>query len=407
MCTQGVSPAKSDIKCAAVVDPPPRPPVFFTSAGLLVAFLVIAMIFPQATIDFLPKVLSAVSTNFGWLYIGSFALIFIFALWLLGGKYAQIKLGKDDEDPAYPTITWFAMLFSAGIGIGLVYYGVAEPILHYSSPPTGEGFSKAAQADAIALAGFHWGVTAWAVFAVTALAIAYFAYRRDLPLTLRSCFYPIFGDRIHGWIGHSIDILAVFGTLFGLATSLGLGAMSVSAGFHKLFGFAHNPTTQLILICIITAAATVSLITGVDKGIRRISEANMIMAGCLMVFVFFAGPTLEIIHSFIEGIGNYLTNFVHRSFRLGSADPSGEGKWVQDWTVFYWGWWLSWAPFVGIFVARISRGRTIREFILGVLLAPSLVTLLWFSVFGTTAISMDVAGLPLAEAVQADRSTAI
>jgi choline/glycine/proline betaine transport protein len=208
-------------------------------------------------------------------------------------------------------------------------------------------------------------------------------------------------------MGHSIDILAVFGTLFGLATSLGLGAMSVNAGLHRLFGIDHGTTVQLILIVIITLMAIGSLVTGVDKGIRRVSEANMILAGCLMLFVFLAGPTLDIIHSFVEGLGNYLTNFVHRSFRLGSNDPTGEGKWVKDWTVFYWGWWISWAPFVGIFLARISRGRTIREFLLGVVVAPTLVGFMWFSVFGGTALSMDAAGLPIAEAVQANHATAI
>lgn len=384
-----------------------NPPVFFTSAGLLLAFLVIAVLFPTATADFLPKLYTSVATNFGWFYILSVSGFFIFTLWLLGSRYSGLKLGKDDEEPIFSTLTWFAMLFSAGIGIGLVYYGVAQPILHYTNPPSVEAGSALARQNAVPLTIFHWGVSAWSVFAVTALAIAYFAYRRDLPLTLRSCFYPVLGERIHGWMGHCIDILAVFGTLFGLATSLGLGAMSVSAGFHRLFGFDHSTNTQLILIALITVMAIISLVTGVDKGIRRVSEANMFLAFCLMVFVFVAGPTLEILLTLVDGIGNYISGFAHRSFRLGMADPTGEGKWVQDWTVFYWGWWISWAPFVGIFVARISRGRTIRQFILGVLLAPLLVTILWFSIFGGTALSLEASGADLATSVQADPSTAI
>jgi choline/glycine/proline betaine transport protein len=299
-----------------------NPPVFYSAAGLLIAFLAFALAFPDTTIDLLPKLLSSISTNFGWFYILSVVGVFFFSLWLLGSRYGKIKLGKDDEEPEFPTVTWFAMLFSAGIGIGLVYYGVAEPMLHYSSPPTGVGGSLEARNNALPLTFHHWGISGWSIFAVTALAIAYFAYRRDLPLTLRSCFYPLLGDRIHGWMGHSIDILAVFGTLFGLATSLGLGAMSVNAGLHRLFGIDHGTTVQLIVIAIITLMAIGSLVTGVEKGIRRVSEANMILAGCLMLFVFLAGPTLDIITSFVDGLGTYLTNFVHRSFRLGST-PQG------------------------------------------------------------------------------------
>jgi choline/glycine/proline betaine transport protein len=384
-----------------------NPPVFFTSAGLLLAVLVAAAIFPSTTVEILPALYDAVAVNFGWFYILSIVGIFCFILWLVSSRYASLKLGKDDDVPSFSTPTWFAMLFSAGMGIGLVFYGVAEPMLHYASPPTGVGGTPEAKSNALALTFHHWGFHAWAIYALLGLAIAYFAYRQDLPLTLRSCFQPLLGDRVHGWIGHWIDILAVIGTLFGLATSLGLGAMSVSVGFNRLFGLPHSTSTQLILIAIITAAATLSLVTGVHKGIRRLSEASMVISAVLLVFVFTFGPTLEILHNLMEGIGVYLSGFVERSFRIGAHDPAGEGKWVRDWTVLYWGWWISWAPFVGMFAARISRGRTIREFILGVLLVPTAVTFVWFGVLGGAALALDAAGAPIAESVTADQATAV
>jgi choline/glycine/proline betaine transport protein len=260
---------------------------------------------------------------------------------------------------------------------------------HFRSPPLGDAESAAALSAALPLTFHHWGLHAWAVYAVIGLSIAYFTYRKGLPLSLRSCFYPIFGDRIHGWIGHSIDIIAVFGTLFGLATSLGAGAGSVSAGFHRLFGTPDTVTMQLTVIGVITLAATISLVTGVDKGIKILSEANMVIAGLLLLFVFLVGPTVFILERFTESVGLYLNNFVDRSFRLGLPGTSESG-WIKGWSVVYWGWWIAWAPFVGMFVARISRGRTIKDFVLSVMCVPVVVTFFWFSVFGGTALAPDM-----------------
>jgi choline/glycine/proline betaine transport protein len=384
-----------------------NPPVFFTSAGLLVALLLACVLLPEASIRFFSGLKTWVVTNFGWFYILSVTFFFVFSVWLMLGRYGAIRLGADDERPAYSWSAWVAMLFAAGMGIGLVFYGVAEPIYHYASPPLDVPLSAAARANAIALTYHHWGIHAWSVYAVLALAIAYFSYRKGLPLTLRSCFYPLFGERLDGWLGHSIDIIAVFGTLFGLATSLGIGATSVSAGLHHLFGFAHDTSTQLALIAVITMAATVSLVTGVDKGIKRLSEANMILAALLLCFVFAFGPTVAILNTLVESVGLYLSHFVERSFRMGQSAPATEGKWIQDWTVVYWGWWIAWAPFVGVFVARISRGRTIREFMFTVMCVPVVITFIWFAVFGGTALTLDAAGVAVVDAVQADDATAI
>ncbi|MEM1022911.1 MAG: BCCT family transporter [Myxococcota bacterium] len=384
-----------------------NPPVFITSGVLLIAFLVFGITQTELAAEIFPALLAGVSRYFGWLYVISVALFIGFCLYLLVSPYAGIRLGDDDSRPDFSTLTWFSMLFSAGMGIGLVFYGVAEPMMHYASPPSGPGATAQSAESAIPLTFFHWGIHAWAIYVLMALSIAYFAYRRKLPLAIRSCFYPLLGERIHGWPGHLIDIICVFGTLFGLATSLGLGAMQVSAGLNHLFEVPHTTQTQLILIGIITLCATASLVTGVDKGIRRLSELNMSLATLLMVFVFFAGPTLFIIDSGLEDIGNYVKIILQRTLRSGSFNQA-EAQWVRSWTVFYWGWWIAWSPFVGMFVARISRGRTIREFVLGVLLAPTAVTVIWFSIFGDTALWLErFGGGGIASAVQSDVSTAI
>jgi len=390
--------------------PKPRlainPPVFLISGGLLLAFLAFGVFMTDEASALLPAVLEGVSRNFGWLYVASVAFFIVFALWLLFSRHASIRLGDDDDRPDFPTLTWFAMLFSAGMGIGLVFYGVAEPVMHYHAPPGMEGGTPAAADAAIPLTLFHWGIHAWAIYVLMALGIAYFAYRKKLPLAIRSCFYPLLGERIHGWLGHLIDILAVFGTLFGLATSLGLGAMQVNSGLSYLFGIPDSVQSQLILIAVITGAATISLITGVSKGIRRLSELNMILAALLMLFVLAVGPTLYIVNSLVDNVGGYLGQVFTRTFEVSASDPN-QSKWSRDWTFFYWGWWIAWSPFVGMFVARISRGRTIREFILGVLLIPTGVTLVWFSVFGGTALQLDLAHGGIASAISSNLSTAI
>ena len=367
------------------------PPVFFTSAGLLIAMLAFAILWTKRASTVFSALLDGVSTNFAWLYTGSVAVFIGFAGWLLLSPYASLRLGEDHERPEFSTPTWFSMLFSAGMGIGLVFYGVAEPILHYQTPPTGQGMTTQALETALPITFFHWGIHAWAVYVLMALGIAYFSYRKGLPLAIRSCFYPILGERIHGWPGHLIDIIAVFGTLFGLAASLGLGAMQVSAGLNRLFDIPHTIDTQLVLIAVITFAATLSLVTGVSKGIRRLSELNMALAALLMVFVFVMGPTRAILDMLVENVGGYVAVIIDRTFAVGATDAA-EKEWAKSWTIFYWGWWIAWCPFVGMFVARISRGRTIRELVLGVLLVPTAVTILWFSVFGGTALHLELAG---------------
>lgn len=383
-----------------------NPPVFFTSGGLLIALIAFSILYTERASLLFANLLDGVSTSFGWLYVSAVTFFIVFALWLGFGPYADVRLGADDERPAFSTPSWFAMLFSAGMGIGLVFYGVAEPMLHYQNPPVGEGATVAAERAALPLTMFHWGIHAWAIYLLTGLCIAYFAYRKGLPLSLRSCLYPILGERIHGVIGHAVDIIAVFGTLFGLAASLGLGAMQVSAGLHFLVGTPHTRETQLWLIAIITVAATISLVTGVDKGIRRLSELNMVLAAALLVFVFLVGPTVPILDTLVQATGGYLSTALTRSFMVGAVDDTAK-EWAKTWTLFYWGWWIAWAPFVGMFIARISRGRTVRGFVLGVLLVPTAVTLVWFSVFGGTALHLEAQGAGISQAVTEDVSTAI
>jgi len=386
-----------------------NPPVFFISGALLLALIAFGAFATESAARVLPAMLEFVSTNFGWLYVGAVTFFVGFSLWLGLGRYGRIRLGGDEERPEFGTPTWFAMLFSAGMGIGLVFYGVAEPMLHFASPPGGGagGGTAADAARALPLSLFHWGVHAWAVYVLMGLGVAYFSYRKGLPLAIRSCFHPLLGDRIYGWPGHVVDILAVLGTLFGLATSLGLGAMQVSAGLHHLFGVGHTTATQLVLIAVITVCATLSLVTGVDKGIRRLSELNLLLAGALMAFVFFVGPTLFIVESVTETGGRYVVEAIRRSLYLG-AHSEADAKWTRAWTVFYWSWWIAWAPFVGMFVARVSRGRTIRQFVVCVLLVPTGVTLLWFCVFGGTALHLELfAGGGVSAAVSEDVSTAI
>ena len=379
-----------------------NPPVFFTSGGLLVFLLIFTMLSPETSISICQSIKGFILDHFSWFYVYSVVILFLFAVWLSFSSYGHLVLGGDDETPVYSRGSWYAMLFAAGMGIGLVFYGVAEPMAHFRMPPVGDAESAGAITAALPLTFHHWGLHAWAVYAVIGLSIAYFTYRKGLPLSLRSCFYPIFGDRIYGWIGHSIDIIAVFGTLFGLATSLGAGAGSVSAGFHRLFDTPDTVNFQLLIIGAITLAATISLVTGVDKGIKFLSEANMVIAGLLLLFVFLAGPTMYIMESFVESVGLYFYNFADRSVRLGES--AKEVKWIQDWSVVYWGWWIAWAPFVGMFVARISRGRTVRDFVLSVMCVPVAVTFFWFSVFGGAALSPELRPQMLSTIQQAGSS---
>ena len=374
-----------------------NPPVFFISAALILAFVLFGAVFPQQAGSVFDALQARIVHDFGWFYILAVALFLIFVLFLMFSRYGDVRLGPDDSEPEYSYLSWFAMLFSAGMGIGLLCFGVAEPIQHYAKPPVGEGGTIEAARQAMILTFFHWGVHAWAIYIVVGLALAYFAFRRGLPLTLRSGLFPLIGNRIYGPIGHAIDIFAVLGTMFGVATSLGFGVLQVNAGFSHLFGLPVNTTVQVILIAVITGMATLSAGTGLDKGVKRLSELNIILAIALLIFVLCAGSTVFLLQAYVQNIGAYLGAVVQRTFRMYAYEPNA---WLGEWTLFYWGWWISWSPFVGMFIARISRGRTIREFITGVLLVPVLFTFLWMTVFGNTAISLDLSGAaPIVQSV--------
>ncbi|MBU2032276.1 MAG: BCCT family transporter [Alphaproteobacteria bacterium] len=376
-----------------------NPPVFIVSAALILAFALYGALAPDHAGEAFGRIQSFVVDGFGWLYISSVAGFLVFVLYLMLSRHGEIKLGPDDSEPDYSYLSWFAMLFSAGMGIGLVFFGVAEPIQHYASPPIGEGGTVAAARQAMTLTFFHWGLHAWAIYIVVGLALAYFSFRRGLPLTIRSALYPLIGERIHGPIGHAIDIFAVLGTMFGVATSLGLGVLQVNAGFNYLFGISVDISVQLILIASITLLATMSVFLGLDRGIKRLSVLNIVLAITLLGFVLFTGSTIFLLQAFVQNVGAYLGEVVPRTFRMYAYEPN---PWLADWTLFYWGWWIAWSPFVGMFLARISRGRTIREFIGGVLAVPVLFTFLWMTVFGNTAIDLDMSGIRPIAATAAD-----
>lgn len=311
-------------------------------------------------------------------------LVFCVAIAL--SPLGKIRLGGADAKSEFGTASWIAMLFSAGIGIGMVFYGAAEPMAYYTdwggTPLNIEARTPEAERLALGATVFHWGLTPWAVYAVIGLALAFFAYNKGLPLTIRSAFYPILGERIWGWPGHIIDILAVIATLFGLATSLGFGAQQAATGLSFLFGFEATLMSQLLLIAVISALAIVSVVRGMDGGIKLLSNVNMVLAAFLLAFVFVAGPTLKI----FSGFGTAIASYVEYAIPLSDWTDRADRAWYHGWTIFYWAWWVSWSPFVGMFIARISRGRTIREFLTVVLVVPVIVAIIWFTTFGVTAI---------------------
>ncbi|PKH19117.1 choline transporter [Enterobacterales bacterium CwR94] len=382
--------------------------VFFTSAFLIFILVGFASAFPEIADRHFKELQQDIFTNASWFYILAVALILLSVTFLGLSRYGDIKLGPDHAQPDFSYHSWFAMLFSAGMGIGLMFFGVAEPVMHYLSPPVGTPETIEAAKQAMRLTFFHWGLHAWAIYAIVALILAFFSYRHGLPLTVRSALYPIIGDRIHGPIGHAVDIFAVIGTVFGVATSLGYGVLQVNAGLNHLFGLPINETTQVILIVVITALATLSVVSGLDKGIRILSELNLGLALLLLVLVILLGPTVLLLKSFVENTGGYLSELVSKTFNLYAYEPTSD-NWLGGWTLFYWGWWLSWSPFVGMFIARVSRGRTIREFVTGVLFVPAGFTLLWMTVFGNSAINLIAAqgARDLAATVQDDVALAL
>jgi len=381
-------------------------PVFLISGLAIVAFVFYALALPEQSTNLFSWLRPAVTSTFDWFFIGSANIFVLFCLFLIVSPYGKVRLGGREAVPDYGYIGWFAMLFAAGMGIGLMFYGVSEPMSHFSSSfggtalpegggartdwaPLGAAAGDEAGAVRLGMAAtiYHWGLHPWAIYATVALALALFTYNKGLPLTIRSAFYPIFGERIWGWTGHIIDMLAVFATLFGLATSLGFGATQANAGLNELFGVPTGSTTEVILITLITAVALVSVMRGLDGGVKVLSEINMGLAFLLLIFVLLVGPTMAILTGFADSLMAYVQYLPALSAPFGREDVN----FSQGWTAFYWAWWISWSPFVGMFIARVSRGRTVREFVICVLLIPSMVCVLWMSVFGGTAIHQVIA----------------
>jgi choline/glycine/proline betaine transport protein len=360
-------------------------PVFYLSSLSILLLVLFALITPQTADVFFSDLQSTIIENGSWFYVVSVAIILITVLYLGFSSFGDIRLGPDHCKPDYSLPSWLSMLFAAGMGIGLMFFGVAEPVMHFLSPPTATQGTTEAVREAMKMTFFHWGLHAWAIYAVVGLILAYFSFRLSLPLTLRSALYPMIGDRIYGWAGHTVDILAVVSTVFGIATSLGLGAAQINSGLNYLFGLEESIPVQIYLMIGIIAVAIVSVATGLDKGIRRLSELNMILAIALLLFILILGPTVFLLAAYVQNTGAYLSDIVRNTFNLFAYDKT---DWIGGWTIFYWGWWLAWAPFVGLFIARISRGRTIREFVIGVLVIPTAFTLFWMTVFGNSAIDL-------------------
>ena len=378
--------------------------VFSISALLTVLFVVLTLALQSEVEPLFTAVRNWLTGNLAWFFLGSANIFVLLCLGLILSPLGKVRLGGKEATPDYSYSGWFAMLFAAGMGIGLMFYGVAEPMSHFSSSMGGisvgedgvrtdwaplgaaAGDAKAAASLSMATTIFHWGLHPWAIYAIVALALALFSFNKGLPLSIRSIFYPLLGERVWGWPGHLIDILAVLATLFGLATSLGLGAQQAAAGLEYLFGITANDTSKVLLVVGITAIALMSVMAGLDKGVKRLSEINMVLALLLLLFIIIAGPTLAIVTGFFSNLGSYVVNLPALSNPIGREDAN----FSQGWTAFYWAWWISWSPFVGMFIARVSRGRTVREFLIAVLLVPSLVSVLWMTAFGGTALGQFV-----------------
>lgn len=384
-----------------------NPPVFFSSVFFIVLLVIIGAVWPTQAQVLFKSVQSWMEIKAGWLYILSVAIFVLFIMFVMVSRFGDIKLGPDHAEPDYSYKSWIAMLFSAGMGIGLMFFGVAEPVMHYIAPPDATPETIAAAKEAMKITFFHWGIHAWAIYAVVGLSLAYFSYRHKLPLLPRSALYPIIGDRIYGSIGHAVDTFAVLGTMFGVATSLGFGVLQVNSGLHYLIGLPINTTVQVALILGITAIATLSVFSGLDKGVKRLSELNLLLAFLLLLIVLLVGPTIDLLKAFVQNTGGYLNDLIGKTFNLYAYDQKND--WLGGWTLLYWGWWISWSPFVGTFIARVSRGRSIREFLVGVLFIPTGFTFLWMTVFGNSAIDaiQHHGATYLTQAVSTDVSVAL
>lgn len=380
-------------------------PVFWPSVILITALIIGTIIAGEAAEEAFNAARVGITDWASWLFVAGVNIFIGFSLYFAFSKFGNIRLGGKDAKPDFSNMAWFAMLFSAGMGIGLMFFAVAEPMWHLLYPPHAEAGSTAAARDAMGVTFLHWGLHAWAVYAIVGLALAFFAFNRKLPLSFRSVFYPLLGERINGWMGDVIDILAVLATLFGLATSLGIGASQAGAGMEYVFGLENTVTLQVLIIAVVTAVAVVSVAVGIEKGVKVLSEFNIRVAALFLLFILVVGPTLFILGTFVQSTGHYLQNFAEYAFW---TETFQEGSFMTDWTIFYWAWWISWSPYVGMFIARISKGRTVKEFILGVLIVPTIVTFLWMSGFGGSALFLETGELAeIASAVEADQTTSL
>ncbi len=385
-----------------------RRTVFWPSVFLILLTVGLAALFPRAMAGVFERVQNFISEDLSWFYILAVAVILCAMALIAVSRFGSIRLGPDHSRPSFRLPVWFAMLFSTGMGIGIMFFGIAEPVMHFLAPPAGDPKTIAAARSALETTFFHWGLHAWAIYASVGLMLAYFGYRHGLPLTFRSALYPLIGERIYGPIGDAADVFAVTGTVFGMATSLGFGVLQIDSGLNYLFGFEATTASQMAMIIGISSIAAMSAASGINRGIKLLSEANLILAVLLLFLVFAFGPTAALLKHFVENTGLYLSGIVSKTFTLYAYEPQNT-DWLGGWTLQYWGWWISWSPFVGMFIAQISRGRTIREFLAGVLLIPAGFTLFWMTAFGNSAIDLILSGKgdALAAAVSSDVSTAL
>ncbi len=377
--------------------------MFWPAAIIVIGFAGFAILAPNAADTAFGAVQSSIVRNFNWYYVLIAAFFVIFSLVMGFGKYGDIKLGKDDDKPEFSNLSWLSLLFAAGMGIGLVFYGVSEPLSHFIEPKPGvSGTENQLAQQALSQTYLHWGVHAWSIYIVLGLALAYAIHRRGRPVSVRWALEPLLGRRVRGGWGNLIDIVALVGTIFGVATSLGLGVLQIGSGLEAAGILESSTTSSIAIIAVITAFVLFSVISGVGKGMKWLSNINLVLAGALLVFILIVGPTQFLLRDFVQSLGNYLQNFVSLTFSTSAFSGEAGVDWQSAWTTFYWGWWMSWAPFVGVFIARISRGRTVREFVTGVMLVPTLVTFLWFSVLGGTALYLQLNGVT--DFVQSDGS---
>ncbi|ANA32291.1 BCCT family transporter [Ralstonia mannitolilytica] len=366
------------------------PQVVVPALAALVLLLVLCTVRPELADVVFGAAQRWVTGRFDWFYTLAVTGFLAFLIIVAASRFGDIRLGPDEAEPEFSFVSWTAMLFAAGMGIGLMYFGVGEPMQHYLQPPTASPQTALAAREAMLTTFFHWGFHAWAIYGVMGLALAYFAFRYNLPLTMRSGLYPLLRERINGALGHGVDAFALIGTVAGIATTLGYGVLQLGAGLHQVGGWqTDSDTFRVVLVCGVVALAGASAASGLGNGVRRLSELNLALAFLLLAFVIIAGPTVFLLQAFSENVGDYLSNLVSLSFRTFAYTPPNASDWFSNWTIQYWAWWMSWSPFVGMFIARISRGRTVRQFVIGVLIVPTLFNLLWMTAFGNTAIWLD------------------